>query len=214
MCAVILAPSSQIILAKCSSYRSDNWKALSTQVWHFMNHKCYSLGITLNPLKFRRSNKTSFPQRKFHIFSNCTAILLRWRHNGHDGVSIHQPHHCLLNRLFGCRSKKTSKLRVSGLCAGNSPGTGELPAQMASNAENVSIWWRYHVIPTGPLEDKYAVVQVMTWCVADKKPLSLMTHYSQAHLCVTKWFQFSYISCMTSIDWESLMKLPIPNSLW
>ena len=47
---------------------------------------------------------------------------LRWRHNGHDSVSNHQPHHCLLNRLFGCRSKKTSKLRVTGLCAGNSPG--------------------------------------------------------------------------------------------
>ena len=27
-----------------------------------------------------------------------------------------------------------------------SPGTGEFPAQMASNAENVSIWWRHHVI--------------------------------------------------------------------
>ena len=31
------------------------------------------------------------------------------------------------------------------LC-GNSPGTGEFPAQMASNAENVSIWWRHHDI--------------------------------------------------------------------
>ena len=39
---------------------------------------------------------------------------------------------------------KTSKLRVTGLCAGNSPETGEFPAQMASNAENVSIWWRHH----------------------------------------------------------------------
>ena len=69
---------------------------------------------------------------------------LQWRHNGLDGVSDHQPHHCLLGRLFGLRSKKTSKLRVTGLCAGNSPGTGEFPAQMASNAENVSIWWRHH----------------------------------------------------------------------
>ena len=43
-----------------------------------------------------------------------------------------------------CRSKKTSKLRVAGLCVGNLPGTGEFPAQMASNAENVSIWWRHH----------------------------------------------------------------------
>ena len=72
---------------------------------------------------------------------------LRWRRNGHGGVSNHQPHHCLLNRLFGCRSKKTSKLRVTGLCAGNSPGTGEFPAQMASNAENVSIWWHHHGLP-------------------------------------------------------------------
>ena len=43
------------------------------------------------------------------------------------------------------RSKKTSKLRVTGLCEGNSPVTGEFPAQMGSNAENVSIWWRHHV---------------------------------------------------------------------
>ena len=42
------------------------------------------------------------------------------------------------------RSKKTSKLRVTSLCAGNSPGTGEFPTQTASNAENVSIWWRHH----------------------------------------------------------------------
>ena len=27
---------------------------------------------------------------------------------------------------------------------GNSPEAGEFPAQMASNAENVSIWWRHH----------------------------------------------------------------------
>ena len=70
---------------------------------------------------------------------------LRWRHNEWDGVSNHQPHHCLLNRLSGRRSKKTSKPRLTGLCAGNSPGTGEFPAQMASNAENVSIWCGHHV---------------------------------------------------------------------
>ena len=70
---------------------------------------------------------------------------LRWRHNGLDSISNHQPHDCLLNRSFGRRSKKTSKLRVTGLCVGNSPVTGEFPAQMASDAENVSIWWRHHV---------------------------------------------------------------------
>ena len=42
------------------------------------------------------------------------------------------------------RSIKTSKLRVTGLCAANSPVTGEFLAQRASNAENVSIRWRHH----------------------------------------------------------------------
>ena len=69
---------------------------------------------------------------------------LQWRHNGRDGVSDHQPYDCLLNRFFRRRSKKTSKLRVTGLCVGNSPVTGEFPAQRASNAETVSIWWHHH----------------------------------------------------------------------
>ena len=71
---------------------------------------------------------------------------LLWRHNAHDGVSNHQHHQCLLNRLFGRRTKKASKLSVTDLCVGNSQGTGEFPTQMASNAENISIWWRHHAI--------------------------------------------------------------------
>ena len=78
-----------------------------------------------------------------YFYSRAPALL--WRHNGRDGVSNHQPRYYLLNCSFRRRSKKTSKLRVTGLCAGNSPVTGEFPAQRASNAENVSIWWRYHV---------------------------------------------------------------------
>ena len=69
---------------------------------------------------------------------------LQCRHNGRNNVSNHQPHDCFSNRLFRRISKKTSKPRVTGLCAGNSPHIGEFPAQMASNAENVSIWWRHH----------------------------------------------------------------------
>ena len=69
---------------------------------------------------------------------------LQWRHNGRDDVSNHQPRYCLLNRLFRRKSKKTSKLRVTGLCAGNSPVTGEFLTQMASYAKIVSIWWRHH----------------------------------------------------------------------
>ena len=52
---------------------------------------------------------------------------LQWRHNGRDGVSNRQTRDCLLKRLFRCRSKKTSKLRVTGLCEGNSPGPVNSP---------------------------------------------------------------------------------------
>ena len=55
------------------------------------------------------------------------GLTLHWRHNDHDGASNHQPHGCLLNRLFRRRSKKTSKLRVTGLCVGNSPGPVNSP---------------------------------------------------------------------------------------
>ena len=71
----------------------------------------------------------------------CT---LQWRHNWLNNVSDDQHHDCLLKRLFRHRTKKTSKLRVTGLCTGNSPQTGEFPEQRTSNAENVSIWWRHH----------------------------------------------------------------------
>ena len=72
------------------------------------------------------------------------AIALQWRHNERDGVSNHQPHDCLPNHIFRCKSTKTPKLRVTGLCEGNSPVTDEFPAQRTSNAEKVAIWWRYH----------------------------------------------------------------------
>ena len=79
----------------------------------------------------------SFVGHIWHVKSQAKLHknTLQWRHNERDGVSNHQSHDCLLNRLF--RSKKTSQLRVIGLCAGNSPETGEFPAQRASNAGNV-----------------------------------------------------------------------------
>ena len=75
---------------------------------------------------------TSLTLRKSHY---CPITTLHWRHNGRNSVSNHQHRYSLYNRLFRRRSKETSKFRVTGLCAGNSPGTAEFPAQMASNAE-------------------------------------------------------------------------------
>ena len=103
--------------------------------------------------RFDRTGNTTWPQNTSLMFlimwrycSNPISlpVSLQWRYNERNGVSNHRRFHCLLNCWFRHRSKKTSKLRVTGLCAGNSPVTGEFPAQRASNAENVSIWWRHH----------------------------------------------------------------------
>ena len=80
------------------------------------------------------------------------SMSLQWRNNEHDGVSDHQPQGCLLNRLFRHRSEKISRLRVTGLCEGNSPVTSEFPAQRASNVENASISWRHNVIHLSTLQ--------------------------------------------------------------
>ena len=55
------------------------------------------------------------------LWTLCNISPLLWRHNGRGSVSNYQPHDYLLNRLFRRRSKKTSKLRVTGLFARNSP---------------------------------------------------------------------------------------------
>ena len=72
------------------------------------------------------------------------ASPLHWRHNDHDGVSNHQPHGCLLNRLFQAQIKENIKAPRHWPLCGEFTGTGEFPAQRASNAANVSIWWRHH----------------------------------------------------------------------
>ena len=84
---------------------------------------------------------TAWPSTHLRLQSNSRHnSSLQWRHNGRDGVSNHQLHDYSLDHLIRRTSKKAPKLRVTGLGAGNSPRTGEFPAQMASNAENISIW--------------------------------------------------------------------------
>ena len=72
------------------------------------------------------------------------TLSLQWRHNWRGGVSNHRRLDRVLNRLFKRRSKTTPKLRAIGLCDGNSLVTCDFPAQRASNAEHIFIWWRHH----------------------------------------------------------------------
>ena len=123
-----------------------------------------------------------------------TSVTLQWRHNGRGCISNHQPNGCLLNRLFRRRWKKTSKLRVTdvGVCVcvfgggggGGGVHRGGFPAQRASNAENISIWWRHH---------------------ADKQPWQIWANGSHGS---TKACLYKYIHTTNNRAW---MKWPAKN---
>ena len=104
-----------------------------------------------------------------HVYLLDSVPSLLWRHNGRNGVLNHQPDESLLNRPCRRRSKKTSKLCVTGLCARNSPVTGEIPAQRASNAENASIWWRHHVIGHFQINRYLHFCRFTDLCTCNKK---------------------------------------------
>ena len=110
-----------------------------------------------------------------HVFpTDPTKSPLQWRHNEHDN---------LLNRLSKRRSKKTSKLRVTGLCGGNSfNGDRWIPPQRASNAENFSIWWRHH-------ESR----KIWAWIVR--------SNWNFTGISATEWFYTAAV-CLRYIAWS------------
>ena len=76
-----------------------------------------------------------------------TSLWARWRLKSPASRLFVQP-------LIRHRSKEASKFRVTGLCWGNPSVAGILldSPQKASNAENVSIWWRHHAIVLVPMK--------------------------------------------------------------
>ena len=164
-------------------------------------------------------------------------LSLHLRHNDHDALSNHQPHSCLLNYLFRRRSKKTSKLRVTGLCVGNSPWpvnsphkwpvTRKIfsPVTRASYAENVSIWWCHHVKSLWPCDPNWwpstgpTLAKIIDCCL--KAP----SHYlNQCWLFISKilWLsqksnlQHKLLFCTISLKiifFNSLSKFPGTNEL-
>ena len=110
--------------------------------------------------------------------SVVVEIPLQWRHNGRDGVSNQRHPDCLLNRLFRHRSTKTSKLRVTGLCEGNSPVTGGLPSQRASNVamcpfDDVMMRWRLCITGIGPSKYTFAIGLILLLSSARLRCISL-----------------------------------------
>ena len=98
----------------------------------FVGHALIPSGICLSPCptcnKYCYQLTWRFETSRFRCFILCNLGVayippnaLQWRHNERDGVSNQRRLDSLPNFLFRRRSKKTSKLRVTGLCEGNSP---------------------------------------------------------------------------------------------
>ena len=122
----------------------------------------YFLGYTVVA-----SSKRSPWQQGSEIHNSIEWIKMRYSHIGCGGIlhglwsvkqTVSRPclsfiilpgFYSLRDKTFSQsmsrgRSKKPPKLRVIGLCEGNSLVTGEFPAQRVSNTENVFILWRHH----------------------------------------------------------------------
>ena len=144
----------------------------SEQKCVFLGKKCYI------PIQFLGVDFIGRLKEKRVLMPN---VSLHWRDNDHNGVSNHQPHGCLLNRLFRRRSKKTSELRVTGLCVGNSPGPVNSPHKgpvtrkmfsfddviMISAINNNPPWWRCNGIRIDKFQCRhhYSDVTWMSWCI-------------------------------------------------
>ena len=119
-----------MVSAWCLNVILTNLLHYITMSYVFWNFKCRGKSMIL---AMQPRNPSCLLTKLLYIFfsgEQSTVVLpwcihdpypLQWCHNGRNGVSNYQPHDCLLNRLFSYRSKKTTKLRVTGLCVGNSP---------------------------------------------------------------------------------------------
>ena len=191
--------------------------------WRNSHHRLYwKLSSWQLPIT-RETNLMKMTQFPFgyQIPRESDALSLQWCHNGRDSVLNHKPRECLLSRLIRRRSKKTSKLRDTGLCAGNSPETGEFPAQMASNAKNVYIWWCHHgedlwhfkslahLIQSNNNDNNKNTDAHMRHMVLVSQYITLNTNFASVNVLSVKylthwgWVKHICVSKLTTIDWDN-----------
>ena len=115
---------------------------------------------------------------------NIYRVSLQWRRNERDDVSNHRRLDCLHDPLFRRRWKKTSKLRVTGLCVGNSP---------VNSPHKKPVTWKMFIFD-----------DVIMWCTAwstfsrdDSWPHSPMHDRPLRYVLILfpKWIS-NYIQCM------------------
>ena len=118
----------------CSSQHLWNIKTFKAPHYRpFVVYKCSSLAGAVYPTYFMP-----------YLPMNYSLLSLQWRHNERDGVSNHRRLDCLLKRFFQAQIEESIKAPRPRPLWGESTVDRWFPSQRASNAENVSIWWRHH----------------------------------------------------------------------
>ena len=138
---------------------------------------------------------------KSSIVTNAYFVAtLQWRHNERDGVTNHRCLGCLLNRLLSRKSKKTSKLRVTGLCEGNSPVTGghkgpvvpKMQLELIATDLQGGSWIRYICKIKHNMFDGLRVCKSLYLST----PFFLYTRHLVKYVC--NWFFSSFVPLMSS----------------
>ena len=146
-------------------------------------------------------------------------VTLRWRHNGCDSVSNHQPYYCLLNSLFRRRSKKTSKLCVTGLCPVTRkmfPFDDVTMRAICLSYNNSSKYKKtgLHLLRMMWCQQRYQwyipnsdliIISLQwnyEWGVYQIHPVRLSVHNPLCPLCRAYWINYFNILCKWSPAWE------------
>ena len=144
-CLCIIRPSSKILYKNyklaAKSYEGKCHALIALLM--LIDHTCVVYSETLSELLITHLRSRFRMPPKCHGISSLIMrcligeilalwpfLPLQWRHNGRNDVWNHQPHDCLLNRLFTRRSREASKLRLTGLPVGKSPHKGSVMRRM------------------------------------------------------------------------------------
>ena len=114
---------------------------------------------------------------------HCNDVIMNPMASQITSVSI-----VYLTVSSGADQRKHQCFASLALCAGNSALTGKLPAQRASNAENVSIWRRHHEVNIGSVNGLMSSGnQPITWTNVDPNLYRHMT--SLGHNAFNRYVQ-------------------------
>ena len=130
---------------------------IALRPWNFLYQNRYFMGTVHMPILPVTFVNCAYSWKVFKYYSNmymngdrrnthsqfkiehCSDVIMaRWRLKSPDSRLL-----TFGSVYSGAYQRKHQSSASLALCAGNLPVTGEFPTQKASNAENVSIWWRH-----------------------------------------------------------------------